>query len=243
MKDYQKRHLKFILAAVLAIASTGFSGAQSFDFQLKLADSLFQQKKFTESLKVYEEIYRQNAYTPAMLLKMAYVEEGLGHTARTLYYLDTYYLLTRDDRAREKMEETAAAFRLQGYTITPLDRFLMLLTVWRVPLIAFLAAGTLLFGISAWRTKEKALAGFIVVVQFFFAAALVYMININLTENSAIVSQSPIYIMSGPSSGANVVAIIGDGHKIEIEGKKDVWVKITWEGKEGWVKETAMMRM
>jgi hypothetical protein len=219
------------------------AAAQSFDFQLRLADSLFQQKKFTESLKVYEEIYRQNAYTPAMLLKMAYVEEGLGHTARTLYYINNYYLLTRDERAREKMEETAAAFQLQGYTITPFDRFLMFLTTWRIPLIGFLAVGTLLFGLSAWRTKERALAGFIVVVQFFFAAALAFMINIDLTENSGIVSKSPIYIMSGPSSGADVVAVIGDGHKVDIEGKKDVWVKITWAGKEGWVKESGLMRM
>jgi hypothetical protein len=230
-----------ILVTLLAIS--GSAAAQSFDFQLKLADSLFQQKKYTESLKVYEEIYKQKASSPAMLLKMAFVEEGLGHTARSLFYLDNYYQLTRDDRALEKMEETATAFQLRGYAITPLDRFLMVITAWRIPLIAFLAIGTLVFALSAWFTKEKALAGFIVVVQFFFAAALLFMINLDFKPNTGIVSRAPLYIMSGPSSGADVVAIIGDGHKLDIEGKEDVWVKITWEGKDGWVKESGIMKM
>jgi hypothetical protein len=243
MKDYQKRGLKFVLAVILAATLGQNSLAQSFDFQLKLADSLFQQKKFTESLAVYEQIYAQKAYSPAMLLKMAYVEEGLGHTARTLYYLDTYYSLTRDDRALEKMEETATAFQLRGYDISPLDRFLMFLTIWRIPVLAFLAMGTIVFGLGAWFTKEKALAGFIVVVQFFFAGALLFVINMDTRDDTGIVSKSPLYIMSGPSSGAHVVAIIGDGHKLDIEGREDVWLKINWEGKEGWVKESGMMRM
>jgi hypothetical protein len=228
---------------VILLTVCSSASSQSFDFQLKLADSLFLQKKFTESLMVYEQIYAQKAYSPAMLLKMAYVEEGLGHTARSLYYLDTYYRLTRDDRALEKMEETAAAFQLLGYDITPLDRFLMFLTAWRIPVLAFLAIGTLGFGMAAWFTREKALAGFIVVVQFCFAASLVFVINMDLKQDSGIVSQAPLYIMSGPSSGANVVTIIGNGHKLDIEGREDVWLKINWQGQEGWVKETSLMKM
>lgn len=232
-----------LLTLLALFAISGAAAAQSFDFRLKLADSLFLQKKYTESLKVYEEIYQQKAYSSAMLLKMAFVEEGLGHTARSLFYLDTYYQLTRDDRALEKMEETATAFQLHGYAITPLDRFLMVLKIWRIPLIAFLAVGTLIFALSAWFTKEKALGGFIVVVQFFFAAALLFMINLDLKQDTGIVSKAPLYIMSGPSSGADVVAIIGDGHKLDIEGRQDVWVRINWDGKEGWVKESGIMKM
>jgi hypothetical protein len=241
MKWMRGKLLLGVAAIVLGCSST--IEGQSFDFQLKLADSLFQQKKFTESLAVYEQIYAQKAYSPAMLLKMAYVEEGLGHTARSLYYLDTYYSITRDERALEKMEETATAFQLRGYDITPLDRFLMFLTAWRIPVLAFLAIGTLGFGMAAWFSREKALAGFIVVVQFFFALALLFVINMDLKQDSGIVSQAPLYIMSGPSSGADVVAIIGNGHKLDIEGREDVWLKINWEGNEGWVKESGLMKM
>src|SRR5690349_20257780 len=95
-----------IFSSFVLLLTSAWVSAQSFDFQLELADSLFMEKKFTQSLEVYRQIYDQGAYSPAMLLKMAYVEEGLGHTARSLYYLDKYYLMSRDDRALEKMEET-----------------------------------------------------------------------------------------------------------------------------------------
>jgi SH3-like domain-containing protein len=72
---------------------------------------------------------------------------------------------------------------------------------------------------------------------------LLFVINMDLKQDSGIVSQAPLYIMSGPSSGADVVAIIGNGHKLDIEGREDVWLKINWEGNEGWVKESGLMKM
>jgi hypothetical protein len=237
-----KLFVLFVFAGLLH-ASEAEGQRQSFDFRLKMADSLFYQKKYTESLELYKQIFDQKAYTPAMLLKMAYVEEGLGQTAMSLYYLNIYYRLTRDERALEKMEETATAFQLKGYEITPLDRFLMFLTIYRFPAIGFLALGTLLFGISAFRQQGKDMQWFVVVVQFVFAAALLFLINIDLRQDAGIISKSPVYVMSGPSSGSKVVAIIGDGHRLDVEDTEDVWVKVLWEGREGWVKESALLRL
>lgn len=233
----------FAVLVLVGFLQSPAADAQSYDFRLKMADSLFYQRKYTQSLELYKGIFDEKAYSPAMLLKMAYVEEGLGHTAMSLYYLNSYYQLTRNEKALEKMEETATAFQLRGYEITPLDRFLMFLKIYRLPVIVFLAFGTFLFGISAFRTKGKDMQWFVVVVQFVFAAALLFFINIDLTQNSGIISKSPVYVMSGPSSGSKVVAIIGDGHRLDVEGTKDVWVKITWEGKDGWVKESTLLRL
>lgn len=231
------------LFVLIGLFYSPVAGAQTYNFRLKMADSLFYQRKYTQSLELYKGIFDEKAYSPAMLLKMAYVEEGLGHTALSLYYLNTYYQLTRNEKALEKMEETATAFQLRGYEITPLDRFLMFLTVYRLQVIGFLAMGTLLFGIAAFRAKGKDMQWFIVVVQFVFAAALLFMVNIDLSQDTGIVSKSPVYVMSGPSSGAKVVAIIGDGHRLHVEDTEDVWVKITWDGKDGWVKESTLLRL
>jgi hypothetical protein len=233
----------FVLIALAGLLNSSIAEGQSFDFRLKMADSLFYQKKYTESLDLYQQIFEQKAYTPAMLLKMAYVEEALGQTAQSLYYLNIYYQLTHDERALEKMEETATAFQLKGYEITPLDRFLMFLTIYRLPAIGVLALGVLLFGISAFRTRGKDMQWFIVVVQFVFAAALLFLINIDLRQDAGIISKSPVYIMSGPSSGSKVIAIIGNGHRLDVEDTEDVWVKVFWDGKEGWVKESALLKL
>lgn len=233
--------LKLIILAGLIWSASAHG--QSYDFRLKMADSLFNQRKYTQSLKIYEEIFSQQAYSPAMLLRMAYVEEGLGNTSMSLYYLNNYYQLTRDEKALEKMEQTANAFQLKGYEITPFDRFRMFLLVYRLPVIGVLALGTLMFGIGAWLTRQKEMSRFIVVLQFVFAGALLFMVNIDLRKDAGIVSKSPVYIMSGPSSGAKVVAIIGDGHKLAVEDRNDVWVKVVWEGKTGWVRESTLMTL
>jgi hypothetical protein len=233
----------FKLLVLLGLLCPPVASAQSYDFRLKMADSLFSQRKFTQSLELYKGIFDEKAYSPAMLLKMSYVEEGLGHTAMSLYYLNTYYEVTRNEKALEKMEQTANAFQLKGYDITPFDRFLMFLTVYRLPVIGFLALGTLLFGISAFRATGKDMQWFIVVVQFVFAGALIFMINIDLQKDTGIISKSPVYVMSGPSSGAKVIAVIGDGHRLAVEDREDVWLKVKWEGKDGWVKESTMLRL
>ncbi|MGB3465691.1 MAG: hypothetical protein WBA74_10490, partial [Cyclobacteriaceae bacterium] len=54
--------------------------------RLTTADSLFQAKKYTESFELYEQIIVEDmAYSPAMLLKMAFIKEGLGDYSNALY--------------------------------------------------------------------------------------------------------------------------------------------------------------
>ena len=232
-----------VLVVIAGLLHSSMAEGQSFDFRLKLADSLFNQRKFTQSLALYKEIFDQKSYSPAMLLRMAYVEEGLGHTALSLYYLNIYYQATRNEQALEKMEETATALQLKGYEISPFDRFLLVLAAYRLPVIGFLALGTMLFGISAFRQHGKDMQWFIVLMQFVFGVALLFFINIDLRQDAGIVSKAPVYVMSGPSSGAKVVAIIGNGHRLEIDDKEDVWVKVIWDGREGWVREGCLLRL
>jgi len=236
-----RRLFKFL--TIVGLLSSSAVMSQSFDFRLKMADSLFNQRKFTQSLELYKEIFEQKSYSPAMLLRMAFVEEGLGHTALSLYYLNIYYQLTRNEQALEKMEQTADALQLKGYQITPFDRFLNVLASYRLPITGFLALGTVLFGISAFRARGKDMQWFIVVVQFVFGAALVFLINIDLRQDAGVVTKAPVYIMSGPSSGSRVVDIIGNGHKLRIDDTEDVWVKVEWEGKTGWVRESVLMKL
>src|SRR5688572_27345504 len=104
MKKMQRGYLKFV-AAITLLCTTFFSFSQTSSFRLKTADSLFQSRQYIQSFEHYEQILKQNQYTPAMLLKMAYVQEGLKHNGLALYYLNLYYLTTRDKTALEKMSE------------------------------------------------------------------------------------------------------------------------------------------
>src|SRR6478735_4065061 len=83
---------------------------------LSKADSLFKAKHYTESLELYQHYYQSGNYSPAMLLKMAYIQEGLGKISQSIYYLQLYYQASADEQALRKIEELAAKNKLEGYT-------------------------------------------------------------------------------------------------------------------------------
>jgi hypothetical protein len=43
--------------------------------------------------------------------------------------------------------------------------------------------------------------------------------------------------MDGPSPGANVVDVVSAGHRVEVLGRKDVWVEISWLDQSAFIKE------
>lgn len=234
--------IRWTLLLILIACSTP-TKCQSFDFRLKMADSLFAQKQYTQSLELYRQIYKENAYSPAMLLKMAYVEEGLGQRAMSLYYLSVYYRRTGNERALDKMEETALAFGLEGYQVSPNARFLLLLRKYKLAIVASLAMGILVFAVGIVVTRQKALSSFMVVIQAVFCAGLLYFVNLEDIGQMGIVSHNPVYLMSAPSSGSDVVAIIGDGHRLAMKGKQDIWVKVNWRGTVAYVRQNQLIEI
>ena len=73
------------------------------------------------------------------------------------------------------------------------------------------------------------------------ASQVLVHINLGSRVQTAIISSPTTYIMDGPSPGANLITITNDGHRVEVIGKKDVWMKIRWEGKVGYVRRQALL--
>ena len=115
MKILQTPFLKNVITSAILALSLYNVCAQSHTAELKKADSLFQAKQYTQSFELYTSVLKEKQYSPAMLLKMAYIQEGLGHTSMSLYYLHLYYLASHDDQALTKMEEIASKNGLEGY--------------------------------------------------------------------------------------------------------------------------------
>src|SRR3970040_613357 len=99
----QKGVLK--IAAIMAFLMVSATGAiaQTSSFRLYTADSLFRAKQFTQSLRHYEAMLENKEFTPAMLLKMAYIHEGLatkstlgGYTVTDADRLISWYIESRE---------------------------------------------------------------------------------------------------------------------------------------------------
>ncbi|HRI78116.1 MAG TPA: hypothetical protein PLR06_01160 [Cyclobacteriaceae bacterium] len=216
-------------------AASALDGSQV----LKQADSLYAQHQYTQAFDLYQQLYQGNQYSPATLLKMAHIEEGLGRLGESLYYLNIYFLTTDDRQALKKMEELAKKNNLEGYETSETTRVL----TWFRENYASLAisfAGTSLFLLAlAYYQKKKQYpsAAFTGVLFAMILTALLIHVNFTRAGLRGIVSDPQTYLMSGPSGGASVVAIIGEGHQLEIDGKQDVWYRVRWKEKEVWVKE------
>ncbi len=243
MKIIQRGRLKFV--GLIIILNFSLSICEGQSHRLKTADSLFQAKRYTQSLEHYEEILRQKYYTPAMLLKMAYIHEGLDQPGTAMYYLNLYHLATNDDEVLPKIEEVARKSNLQGYETTDQYRVLAFYHKHHVEISIAIAALMVFFVALAYDTRmrrHKRPLGAAITVS---ALALILVAHLfpGANRTTAIIAGNTTFIMDGPSAGASVVDIVGDGHRVQVLGKRDVWVKILWDDNVAYVKENTLREL
>lgn len=239
MKTMQWGGLKILCLIVGLMIYSGASAAPTATFRLKTADSLYVQKKYTQSFDLYESILQQGEYTPAMLLKMAFIQEGLNHIGKAMYYLNLYFIASRDQSALDKMEELANKYNLEGYKTSDGDRFLSFYHDYHLWISAGLAAIaifllSLMFFIS-FRRKERPIASVIVLVIFLIGFGVHLYVGDQVS--SGIITSPKTYVMTGPSSAASVLQVVSDGNRVEVIGKKDVWLKVKWFDGTGYIRE------
>ena len=242
MKIMQRPYLIFLPLIIALGLCSQHSSAQTSGFRLKTADSLFQAKRYTQSLEHYEEILRQRQYSPAMLLKMAYVHEGLNQMGSAIYYLNLYYIATNDKAVLEKIDEMATKYNLNGYEITDSDRFWSFYLDNHLYLSIALAAVMILMVSVMYHTRMRQHARPVTSAAAVMVLAIVLFAHqlYGSQRDRGIIADASTYVMDGPSAGASVIEIVSDGHRVEVLGKKDVWLKIRWDEDIAYVKENSI---
>lgn len=250
MRLKQLRVLKIVSAAALFAATIFASSPASaqdavFGYRLKMADSLFTKKQYTQSLELYHEIFKQHSYSPAMLLRMAYIEEGLGQNPMALYYISLYYELTHDESALAKMEDMAVRYNLTGYEASRTDHVRALIAESKPAIVTALTAiCVLLIAIMIYTVKKKKVKPFISFSFFILTAMLlIAFANRDLAPVNGITLNAPAYLMSGPSPAAKVLGVVNEGHRLAIRGRQDVWVKVKWRDGYAYLKENQVLEV
>jgi hypothetical protein len=240
----QRGYLKFLAIGAFLLMFFSMQGfSQTSSHRLRTADSLFQTKRYTQSFQHYEEMLKQNQFTAAMLLKMAFIKEGLLQIGESMYYLNLYFIATHDEAALDKMKELASKYNLEGYEASETDK---LLTSYydnynniSFAVLALLVLAFALTFFTRFRLRRKPVISFALVA--FFGATLFIHLFYGERIQTGIITNSSTYLMTGPSSAANVIEIINDGHKVEVIGQKDVWLKIKWAGDVVYVKRNTVV--
>ncbi|MAJ51032.1 MAG: hypothetical protein CMB82_05385 [Flammeovirgaceae bacterium] len=206
------------------------------------ADSLFRSKKYTESKSIFSEITATGKASPALLLKLSYIDEGLGDYVQALFHLNSYYTMTSNEKALDKMRSIAEKKDLVGYEYSDYDFFRNLLIEFKGEIEISLCVILLLLTFLSFR-KKQAMKSFrpIIYVQITFIFILGLLGNNMLEYDQAIINADNVILMSAPSAGAEPVEIIDKGHLIKVLSRHDTWVKILWYNQEVFVKTQKLL--
>ena len=233
----QKHVLKIIIIVALSFPAVR-SVAQVSGFRLHQADSLYEKKRFTQALEQYQTILSKQQYSSAMLLKMAFIEEGLNRVGQALYYLNLYYLASNDKFALEKMEELASKYHLGGYEQSETDVLLSHYYDHHLQISIALAAVAIfalsLAFFSRWKGKRPIAS---TLSLFFVLILLLVHVNAASEYSTAIIGEPNVFLMDGPSAGASVVTVAEEGHRVRVTGKVDVWYEVKWNDHTVYVRD------
>jgi len=174
-----------------------------------------------------------------MLLKMAFVKEGLGDYGNALYYLNLYYMKTYDKKVLKKMENLAEEHKLSGYDYDDAEFFLNIYQRFQLQIdLAVISMVLLVLAVLYYqKRKTNRLSPFGAYTYIALLVILLAINNFGREQKKAIISTNNVYLMEGPSPGSNVVEVVSHGHRVNVLGKKDVWVKISWDDKSAYIKE------
>lgn len=224
----------FNFALILFTCLLTITESSAKESSIYTADSLFQKKKYTEAFTEYSTIFeKQKKFSSQMLLKMAFIQEGLGDYSDALYYLSVLQHHFPNQELQTKVNNLAEAHNIWGYdnyeeqiTISFLQKNKQVLLH-----ITLVCIGISFLGFSLikllYKKNNYLFLGLCIISSFVFFSFQSFISNIQY----GISSQSYSYLMTSPSSASDVVEILEKkGHFLKIINKKDVWYEVELNG-------------
>ncbi|PSR54203.1 SH3 domain-containing protein [Adhaeribacter arboris] len=236
----QNTYLKYLsIFFVFFVISLQPTYSQENRNPITIADSLFNQKQYTEALAQYEKILvNQQQYSPSMLLKMAFIKEGLRDYTGTMYYLHLYYSKTPNRAVLRKMEDLAQSHQLTGYEYSDLQFFKTQFNKFYLHLLeGMLLLAVVIITLTTFRRKNKPISNNFKIGFTLYLAFIFYYINFLDFGQEGIIRYNRIPVMSAPSAGATWLATANQGHKLKLTGEKDIWYEVQWKNQRAYIRK------
>lgn len=211
---------------------------------IERADSLFVQKKYTQAFNIYDSLYHKAGYeSEQMLLKMAFIKEGLNDYTNAIYFLNQYYELTYDEKTLDKISELAEAHKLKGYKYDDVRFFESLFNQYKTEIMwSVLALALIITAISLFKFFRNKRVSITSVVFVAILSISGYLINLlpEFRQNGIITENALIYSL--PSSGSEVLETAEKGRRVKILDEMGVWKVIVFNEKEAYVKSNLVRK-
>jgi tetratricopeptide (TPR) repeat protein len=240
MQNVILKKLCLFLYIFFALHQEVISQNQNYLKQINQADSLFTTGNFEVALKKYEQVLAQSGKaSPGILLKTAYIYEGLQDYTKALYYLSLYYSYKPNQLVVDKMKELATKHNLKGYEFKDVDFFMVLYERYYF----YIAAGMLfvcalsLSSIVIRKLRRHYLPARHIVGFLLFLVVVFLFLNIKKNVPRAIIARDNVYLMEAPSAGARLIDIMPKGHRLDVKASKDIWLQVVWDNQTAFVRQ------
>lgn len=210
--------------------------AQKVSPDLLRADSAFDAGAYQQAYRQYRKLVRQEAVaSPRVLVRMAYVQEGLGHYPAALYYLSM--ALARQPRLAtwRKMADLARTQRLTGYPETWRQDLQLTFRRYYYLGLQGLLLGAVVGGTLLVVRRQRVQRGWWVTYGVYLLLTGVYL-NLLGTERAALVVRPRAALMAGPSAGAAWLTTTTAGDRLVVQGQQDTWYQVQWQGQEAYIR-------
>lgn len=224
--------IRFTLSLFFGLACCDTTLAQTaVTDSIRRADSLFALSDQMNAARLYEKILTQgHIATDPMLLKLARAYEQQNDVPRQLYYLEVYFDRHPDDAILRRMNDIARANNLSGYETDDLNYFYLFYRKYGVYFLLFLLipAGYVFIVLLLKRIRKEEIPGRQKWIVFVYLLLLLVFTNLPEGVQSGITSQDRVLLRTDPSAAAAVAEVIGRGHKVNILGTKDIYLRVLW---------------
>ena len=229
-------YMKVFRITIILITSSFFS-KNSFS-SIHKADSLFFQKKYTESKVIYDSIfYKENKFSNSMLLKMASIEEIFNNYEKSIYYLELFQKNKVEKKVLNKINDIVTDKKLEGFENSEKTFFIKLYKKNKNKiLISLLIFISLIFLINAIMFFKKKELSFL--IPHFYILCIITIVIINIkTPVDAIVFKENTFVMKEPSSGSDLYSILNKGDKLIVSKDLEVWYEIILDNEKKYVRK------
>jgi len=211
--------------------------AQKDSRLLQKADSLFAAEAYEASLPFYQQVLaQQDAYSPRMLWRMAYVHEGLGHYPTALYYLSLAQARHPRQATWAKMSELAQHYRLTGYPDTWRQQLLITFRRYYYRLLQVLLVVAVLGAMLLFTRHRRYHRGWWIAYGAYVAGIGLFL-NLLGPERNGLVTRPRAALMAGPSPGATWLTTAAAGDRLLVLGRQDVWYRVQWQGHDAYIRQ------
>lgn len=201
---------------------------------VRRADSLFAQGQYAAAAPTYRAlVWRQRRASPALLLRMAYAQQQLGHAPAALLYLSLAQARQPRVRTWRQLAALAAQHRLVGYPATWQQELRVQAHRYYYPGLQALLAGAVVGAVwLLWRrTGRTAWLGYAL-----YVGGLGAYLHLLRPLPTGLVARPGAALMTGPSAGAAWLNTAAVGDRLPVLGQQDIWYRVQWQQRVAFVR-------